>query len=51
MKKTEDEKVYVVKTLKLISPEEAVEIWEKQNKIRKTRAEKRKIHKESKKSK
>ncbi|MCR4684628.1 MAG: exonuclease domain-containing protein [Lachnospiraceae bacterium] len=51
MKKTEDGNVYVVKTLKLISPEEAVEIWEKQNKIRKMRAEKRKIHKESKKSK
>ena len=48
MKKTEDGNVYVVKTLKLISPEDAVEIWEKQNKLRKLRAEKRKSHKENK---
>ncbi|MBO4903499.1 MAG: exonuclease domain-containing protein [Lachnospiraceae bacterium] len=48
MKKTDTGNVYVVKTLKLISPEEAAEIWEKQDKLRKMRAEKRKAHKSSK---
>jgi len=33
---------HVVKTLKLITPEEADEIFEKQDKLRKQRAEKRK---------
>ncbi|MBP5384137.1 MAG: exonuclease domain-containing protein [Lachnospiraceae bacterium] len=46
MKKIDNGNVYVVKTLKLISPEEAAEIWEKQDKLRKQRAEKRKLHKE-----
>ncbi len=46
MKKIDNGNVYVVKTLKLISPEEAVEIWEKQDKLRKQRAEKRKLQKE-----
>lgn len=48
MKKTEDGNVYVVKTLKLISPEEALEIWEKQDKLRRQRAEKRHAKRENK---
>lgn len=48
MKKSEDGNVYVVKTLKLITPEEATEIFEKQEKLRKQRAEKRRAHKEHK---
>lgn len=47
MKKTEDGNVYVVKTTKRVSPEEAMEIWEKQDKLRKQRALKRKAQKEN----
>lgn len=42
MKKADDGEIYVVKTLKLISPEDADVIIEKQEKLRKQRAEKRK---------
>lgn len=42
MKRADDGLIYVVKTLKLITPIEADEIFEKQEKLRKQRAEKRK---------
>lgn len=42
MKKTEDGRFYVIKTLKLVSEEEAVLIKEKQEEVRKRRREKRK---------
>ena len=45
MKKMDDGNVYVVKTMKIISEEEAAEIYEKQEKLRKQRAEKRKLKK------
>lgn len=46
MKKADDGNIYVVKTLKLISPESAEEIKEKQEKVRKQRSEKRRSKKE-----
>ena len=47
MKKADDGDIYVIKTLKLITPEEADTITEKQEKLRKQRAEKRKGKKET----
>jgi len=46
MKKTDDGNVYVVKTLKIVTSEQAEEIAQKQDKLRQQRAEKRKIKKE-----
>ena len=42
MKKTEDGRFYVIKTLKLVPEEEAALIKEKQEEVRKRRREKRK---------
>ena len=41
MKKADDGNVYVIKTLKLIDEEGAMEIYEKQDKLRLQRQEKR----------
>ena len=41
MKKTDDGKFYVIKTLKLVSEEDALLIKEKQDEVRKRRREKR----------
>ena len=46
MKKADDGNVYVIKTLKLVPPEVAAEIEEKQEKVRKQRSEKRRSKKE-----
>lgn len=46
MKRADDGNIYVVKTLKLVSPEIAEEIKEKQEKVRKQRSEKRRSKKE-----
>ncbi len=46
MKRAEDGNIYVVKTLKLVSPEDAELIQEKQEKLRLQRSEKRKQKKE-----
>ncbi len=46
MKRADDGNIYVIKTLKLISPEDAAFIQEKQEKLRLQRSEKRKQKKE-----
>ena len=46
MKRADDGNIYVIKTLKLISPEDAALIQEKQEKLRLQRSEKRKQKKE-----
>ena len=46
MKRADDGNIYVIKTLKLISPEDALLIQEKQDKLRQQRSEKRKQKKE-----
>lgn len=47
MKKADDGNIYVVKTLKIVPEETAVEIAEKQEKLRQQRSEKRKRDKEA----
>lgn len=43
IKKTEDGKIYIIKTLKLINEEEAIKLIEKKNHIKEIRKEKRKV--------
>lgn len=46
VRKTEDDKVYIVKTLKIVNRKQANEIRERQEKLRETRREKRKEKRE-----
>ena len=46
MKRADDGNIYVIKTLKLVSPEDALLIQEKQDKLRQQRSEKRQQKKE-----